>query len=256
MKHQRISFVSDGINIVGDILIPSSPHESPFPAVCYLHGFPGDANKTEIGLSLARMGYVYLCFDFRGHRESTSPDFEGPFSFKGEITDCRNAINYLTKLDFVDKSRIGLYGESMGGGVAICFAAEDNHVKAVAVRAPVFDTELMFSNPLFEMTINSMEYFLPGEVVGLNYPNLLSLLREEAKEYNPIKLVHKISPKPLLIVAGAQDELIPLEGVKALYEKAKEPKELIILDADHNLTPPSVRKRVFKTIVDWLVSHV
>jgi fermentation-respiration switch protein FrsA (DUF1100 family) len=140
--------------------------------------------------------------------------------------------------------------------VAICFAAEDNRVKAVAVRAPVFDTELMFSHPMFEMTINSLENFLPGEVAGLSYPNLISLLLEEAKVYNPIKLVHKISPKPLLIVAGAQDELIPLEGVKALYEKAGEPKELIVLDADHNLTPPSARKKAFKTIVDWIISHV
>lgn len=256
MEHRRINFQSNGITLVGDLLIPSSPYKPPFPAICYLHGFPGDQDKISgIGLNLVKRGYVYLCFDFRGHRESVSPNFKGPFSFKGEITDCRNAINYLTELAFVDKNRIGLYGESMGGGVAICFAAEDNRVKAVAVRAPVFDTELMFNHPMFEIAVNSLEYFLPGEVVGLNYPNLLSLLRDEAKEYNPIKLVHKIS-KPLLIVAGVQDELIPLEGVKALYEKAKEPKELIVLDADHNLTLPSIRKRVLKTVVDWLSIHV
>ena len=109
MDHQRISFESDGITIVGDLLIPSPPYEPPFPAVCYLHGFPGDSDKISIGpgLSLVKMGYVYLCFDFRGHRESAPPDFEGPISFEGEINDCRTAINYLNKLDFVDKSRIG-----------------------------------------------------------------------------------------------------------------------------------------------------
>ncbi len=258
MDYKRISFESDGINLVGDLLTPSKPYEPPFPAICYLHGFPGDEDKvTGVGLSLAKMGYVYLCFDFRGHRESAPPDFEGPFSFVGEINDCKNAINYLTKLDYVDKSRIGLYGESMGGGVAICFAAEDNRVKALAVRAPVFDTAFMFSHPMFEMSVNSMEIFLPGEVKGLRYPNLLSLLKEEAKKYTPIKLVHKVSPKPLLILAGAKDELIPLEGVKALFEKANEPKELVILEnADHNLTLPSIRKRAFETIVNWLVKQV
>ncbi|MHA1772063.1 MAG: hypothetical protein ACTSYL_04510 [Candidatus Thorarchaeota archaeon] len=47
---------------------------------------------------------------------------------------------------------------------------------------------------------------------------------DDAKLYNHLNEVSKISPRPLLVVHGTEDVGIPLAGIRRLYELAREPK--------------------------------
>ena len=53
--------------------------------------------------------------------------------------------------------------------------------------------------------------------------------------FAPEQAAHRISPRPLLIVHGALNELHPIDEARSLYARAREPKELIELPAAHHL---------------------
>jgi alpha/beta superfamily hydrolase len=57
------------------------------------------------------------------------------------------------------------------------------------------------------------------------------------------------------MIGGEQDEAATPERVKALYAFAEEPKKLVMIkDADHVFT--TKRRRLVKTVIDWLEQHV
>jgi fermentation-respiration switch protein FrsA (DUF1100 family) len=64
--------------------------------------------------------------------------------------------------------------------------------------------------------------------------------------------ISKISPRPLLVIAGEADEGIDLAGVERLFELAREPKELLaVKGADHELTDPKARETTMDRVVAW-----
>ncbi|GIV80905.1 MAG: hypothetical protein KatS3mg051_0259 [Anaerolineae bacterium] len=101
--------------------------EGPLPAVLMLHGFA--SHKDEVGdmykrlaAALAEQGIASLRLDFRGWGESAG-GMENS-TVQGMVEDTEVGYNYLTSLDFVDDSRIGVIGFSLGGRIAIVSAAQ------------------------------------------------------------------------------------------------------------------------------------
>ncbi|MEM3614527.1 MAG: alpha/beta hydrolase, partial [Nitrososphaerales archaeon] len=72
-------------------------------------------------------------------------------------------------------------------------------------------------------------------IKGDGNPSFIERLLSEAERYSPSKWVISIAPRPILIVHGRLDDLVPVEDAYKLYEEAKEPKKLLILDAGHRL---------------------
>ncbi len=101
--------------------------EGPLPAVLMLHGFA--SHKDEVGdmykrlaAAMAEQGIASLRLDFRGWGESAG-GMENS-TVQGMVEDAEVGYNYLTSLDFVDDSRIGVIGFSLGGRIAIVSAAQ------------------------------------------------------------------------------------------------------------------------------------
>ena len=93
------------------------------PGVVVIHG--SLQNKEWLmafGIELARRGFVVLTIDANGHGNSD------PGTGSGIA-----ALDYITSLDYVDNTQIGLIGHSMGGGIA--WQALDE--SSVSVRALV-----------------------------------------------------------------------------------------------------------------------
>ncbi len=83
--------------------------ETPQPAVLAVHGYI-NSRETQSGfaIELARRGFVVLALDQTGHGYSDPPAFSHGFGGP-------DGLRYLQTLAFVDASRIGLEGHSMGG---------------------------------------------------------------------------------------------------------------------------------------------
>lgn len=135
----RVEFISaDGTILVGKVDLPNG--EGPFPAFVYVQG-SGFTTRDQGGGSvvpaLIEAGYALLRYDKRGVGESGG-DYSsvGPRNSElilGQLAqDARAGADFLSQLDVIDPSRIGLFGNSQAGWI-IPAAAEDSEVIAYAV---------------------------------------------------------------------------------------------------------------------------
>lgn len=84
-------------------------------------------------------------------------------------------------------------------------------------------------------TDDSRDFFLnlPPEYLG-NWKNEITLRSMEMfTEYEPGESIPRIGPTPLMIVVARQDHLTPADMTIAAYNRALEPKKLLILDCAH-----------------------
>jgi dipeptidyl aminopeptidase/acylaminoacyl peptidase len=126
----------DGYSVYACIRKPDG--NGPFPAIIVVHGGLGDAGRNPLRSNLLgvgtpvmdamyKAGYVVVMTDFRRH------DFGGK-----EIADVAAVFNYVLTLPYVDKTKVGLYGASHGGYIAL-MAATRVKPAAVVACAPVVD---------------------------------------------------------------------------------------------------------------------
>lgn len=116
--------VDVGNGIVGILNKPAEARA----AVLMLHGF--GSQKDEVGnmyknlaTALAEQNIASLRIDFRGFGKSDGDT--GSTTVDLQVEDARLAHEYLTKVEGIDPTRIGVIGFSLGGGIAILSAAED-----------------------------------------------------------------------------------------------------------------------------------
>ena len=256
--HEEVQFESNGNTLMGNLLYPTKKKfNPPYPAVVHYHGFPGDANKLAgVGISLVKAGYAFLSFDFQGHRSS-----EGKFSLAGEVQNAIDALDFVKNQTFVeiDESRIGVYGVSLGGAVAICTSAKRKDISLTVVRVPVYDTHDFFNFPWIPETFRTMSLYMPEEVRDLDKPGKLDDLKAEATQTknNPMDVVGDISPRKLFILASGQDELIPIQGVRRLFDRTRKPRILKIQPfADHNLSSPEFFHEAVGIVCKWFKEHL
>ena len=231
--------------------VPSG--EGPFPGICEFHGLPG-SEEGEAAPYLASAGFLVLTFDFRGFRRS-----DGIFRLAREIEDAEHAVTHLLASDLSGKGWVGVYGTSYGGAVAICSAARDRRMSGVCVRAPVYDTLAFARSPLIPPEVNALLKDDRDVVHGLKDPDLreriLRWMVDDGARFNPMHEISKIAPRPLLVIAGDADEGIDLGGIRRLFKRAGEPKELaVVAGADHDLTDPAHRDAALNRAVAWFRS--
>jgi dipeptidyl aminopeptidase/acylaminoacyl peptidase len=139
-----VTYRSDALTITGIMNVPRGA--GPFPVVVLLHGhIDEDIYVTGQGFrreqdSLARNGYVAFHIDYRNHAGSDDdPDNDVNLRL-GYARDAIAAVEAVTasSLPFLDGSRIGIIGRSMGGGVAFnALVARPDLVDAVVTYASV-----------------------------------------------------------------------------------------------------------------------
>jgi dienelactone hydrolase len=160
VERTRITFWSNGVALDGDLFRPKSLRDdAQVPAVVLAHGWGGDKGTTErYGALLAeRLGVIALGFSFStwgasgGQLQATGPDalavgrsgdvaitqvravreLVDPINW---LQDYRAAVDYLEGEPNVDVSRIGAWGTSFGGGIAMHTAANDPRITALCVQ--------------------------------------------------------------------------------------------------------------------------
>lgn len=168
--------------------------------------------------------YGVLAIDPRGSGESGA----APFSFgDDERRDVAGAVAFARSRGY---KRIALFGTSAGGAAAIAEAAHDDAVNAVVTDgAPA-----------------SISDGLTGYLSGKGYPfprlaawsimgALFFHLGHVPGGADAIRHVASLSPRPLLLIHGAKDHVIPASNQQALA-KAADPRRTAVLtfaEADH-----------------------
>lgn len=132
-----IDYQSDGLTITGLMYVPDGP--GPFPVIVMLHGYY-DRQTYWSGLGtwqeaeyLAQRGYITISPDLRTWGGSDS----GINLFATGLTvDAINLISALEDFPDADITRLGIWGHSMGGGVATKALTIDPRIRAGVLYAP------------------------------------------------------------------------------------------------------------------------
>lgn len=122
-RRYAVTYRADALRISGILNVPVGT--GPFPVVVLLHGYiDPDVYVSGQGLrreqdALARSGFAALHVDYRNHAGSSrDPDAEVNLRL-GYVQDTIAAVGAVrtSGMAFLDGSRVGLLGRSMGGGV-------------------------------------------------------------------------------------------------------------------------------------------
>ena len=237
----------DGLNLVGELYVP--PGDRVYPALCICHGIPagppdpGDRGYALLAERFCHAGFLTLIFNFRGAGRS-----EGNLDIMGWTRDLQAALDYLYDLKETDRARICLLGFSGGAAVSVYTAAHDPGVSSVVTCACPADFRSLRQR---ETPLERVQRFRQvGAIRDKDFPPSLEEWERGFDIITPVDWVHRISPRPLLLVHGDADELIPLEHAQRLYRRAAEPKELrVIPGAGHRMRVDGAAMAV---VADWL----
>ena len=124
----------NGILVRAKLLKPSSASPSnPVPGIVYIHGYQNNRETSDAYcIELARRGIVVLEIDAIGRGNSgipgqlDDPDFDPTYGGK-------TSLAYLKTLPFVDTSKIGLMGHSLGAEMVYTMAVKDPSVNALVI---------------------------------------------------------------------------------------------------------------------------
>lgn len=186
------------------------------------HGFTGSWRGTpqsRIATVLARFAGV-VSFDFRGHGRSGGCSTVGD----REILDLAAAVARARSLGY---RRIATLGFSMGASVVIRHAGLVGGVDAVAAVSGPGRWYFRGTPPM--RRVHWIVERPAGRLIGLlALGTRVSTGRWDPVPEQPTVAAARISPTPLLIVHGDRDRYFPVGHAHALYEAARQPKELWI----------------------------
>jgi hypothetical protein len=210
VAYEDVTFeTSDGLELEG-WYIPSKNGAA-------VIAFPGRKGPQKQARMLARHGYGVLLFDRRG--EGGSEGEPNAFGWGGDW-DVKAAIAFLKRRPDVRSGRIGGIGLSVGGELMLETASETTALKAVV-------SEGAGARAISE----EMDHDVSGLEKWTNAPTYATLtasvavLSNQAPPTNLKKLVPRIAPRPLLLIA-APNSPNGEDLNRGYYEAAGEPKTL------------------------------
>ncbi len=177
-------------------------------SILWFHGNAGNISHRleNILLLRERLPLNIFIFDYRGYGRS-----EGRPTEEGTYLDGRAALKALKERKEVDPARILYFGRSLGSAVAVELALEEPPLG------------LILESPFTSMK-ELARRFLP-------FPPLASLVRTR---YDTLSRIARLKA-PILIIHGEQDEIVPFEQGRRLFEEAPAPKRFFpVPRAGHN----------------------
>ena len=264
VKTERITFRSEGVELVGELRIAETDDRQ--PAVALTGPFTG-VKEQVVGTYaelLTRAGIATLAFDHRGFGESGGRRQHE--DSQGKLADLRAAVGVLAGRAEVDPARIGMAGICLGGGYAVRAAATDPRIKAVAGIAGGYNSPVQMLQAMgagayrsaLGAALDRYDEYMPavapdgGEAaMGGDEPyayygtprsasphwrnevtrgSLHSLMTFDA-----LGAAELLAATPLLVVHGNTDAYCSPELARALYERTPGEKEILWLDAGQHI---------------------
>jgi abhydrolase domain-containing protein 17 len=169
--------------------------------ILYVHGNAEDLGDIQLILRQLRdIGFSVFAYDYRGYGTS-----QGKPSERTAYRDIETAYNYLIQQLTVPAQRIIAFGRSVGGGSVVDLAA----------RKPIAGLILESS-------------FTTAFRVVLPFPIL------PFDKFRNIDKIKKVT-RPVLVMHGKADNIIPFQHGEKLFAAANGPKlSLWVERADHN----------------------
>lgn len=237
VEHQSVTIWSQGSRLAGDIYKPKGlkPTDK-LPGILMVPGWGGSKNNIgeKYAPYFAEKGFIVLTFDFKSWGESEGyllaeqplaqseetnevtekvshvRDIINPFSMTADV---RSALAYLAGEPQVMPNNLGIWGTSMGGGLALVVSANDERVKALVTQmSPVnyqYNLRAFTSDKMRQvetLTARGVIPPFPGPKSKINpllkgFPDWVAM-----KRFDPLSHADKLTA-PTLIIDAEQEAL-------------------------------------------------
>ena len=238
--------MSDGVELAATLFTPDDASQS-LPGVILMHGLGEHRNKLNgVGITindvaeqfLVPQGYVSLTFDQRGQGASGGVHgLAGP----RDVADLRELFDWLDARPNVDRSRIGAYAYSGGGGTlwrataeGVPFAAIANGITWTDLYRAIVPQNLTKSGAALGYLNATVRYtqellaFKDDLYFSRNLPTIKTT-------FDSLSVKASLSGirVPTLLLQGRRDFLFDLEHAFAAYRRLAGPKRLYLADFGH-----------------------
>lgn len=207
--------------------------------ILFLHG-NAENISTHIHnvLWLVKEGFDVFAFDYRGYGKS-----EGKATLEGVHLDAEAALEKALALPQSDKNNIIVFGQSIGGAIAIYTVANSPHKDKV--KALVSDSAFSGYRRIAREKLGAFFLTWPFQYPISGFFN---------DRYSPEHWIAKVSPVPVLIMHGDSDGIVPVHHGSILYEKASAPKDLWLVKSRGHIGAMA-DEGIRKQLVNYLTEH-
>lgn len=222
------------------------------PVVIYAHGFNGFkdwGNFDLIAQQFVSTGFSFLKFNFS--HNGTSPqqpeDFVnmeafGNNNYTKQLDDLKLVVDWVCDSEnkyqqHIDENNISLFGHSMGGGIAILYAANDNRIKKLIGWASVAECKTPWGNwpadKMQQWKDTGVAYYSNSRT-SQQMPMYYQLYEDYIQNKERLNIEKAIGQLqiPILICHGKDDPVVPVEKAQLLYSWQPS-AELFITEGDH-----------------------
>jgi len=250
-------FMHKGMKIVG---ILTKPEElPPWPTVIMLHAYSSNKNdngKTfpPLARALAEKGYASFRFDFR----YSKPPWNAPNESDGYLSDIRVSewiddalfvAEQFASKDYIDYTRLGYVGISLGGFIGLYAAALSETISYVVAASASIEPYTPFIRLGFReendgsMVLRDLRLRLSREAV------------EELKSYSIFDVIRKLRDKKVFLIYGERDTITPPEdGIKICIALGENCELKIIDNANHRFA--TLEHVLVNTIAQWIYENI
>lgn len=253
VNHQVVTIWSQGVRLEGDVYKPKGLKASDkLPGILMVPGWGGNKKNIEKNYAphFAKQGFIVLSFDFKSWGQSDGPvvlaeklatveeatevnvkarhirQIINPLSM---VEDVRAALYFLGSEPQVMPNNLGIWGTSMGGGLALVAAADDNRVKALVTQlAPLnykYNLSVIPDQKMRQVEAMAARGIIPpypGPKSRVNpmlrgFPDWVAM-----KRFDP--MLHVANLKAATLIMDAKDEKLfdNKENGKLLYDTIKD----------------------------------
>ena len=203
LTYQNIEFVTeDNIKLHGWFI----PHSNAKGTVLFFHGNAGNISHRLDSIEIFhQMELNVFIIDYRGYGKS-----EGKITEKGTYRDAEAAWHYLNHTQGISGKQIIIFGRSLGASIASWLAAK--HTPAALIIESGFTSVPAMGQRLYPfLPIRWLTHF----------------------KYNTKQYVKNISC-PVMVAHSRNDEIIPYDEGREIFEAAPEPKQFLEMRGGHN----------------------
>jgi alpha-beta hydrolase superfamily lysophospholipase len=253
---EAVAFHSDGVVLRGWFERPEG--DEPVATVVATHGLASVIDFLEpLASELVAAGFGVLAFDHRSLGRSDGEPRQEVDPWR-QVQDMRNAISFLSTRSDVAHDRIGVWGASMGGGVAVTTAALDERVRAVvgvvlvasgwnasqlmtpaaerpALQAALDDDRLarisgraaatvtlvpeVSDEEVAQSSDESLRFLHPRAKASPSFQRYMTLRSlENIRDFEPLAHAHRISPRAIMLIVASEDDRAPVSDAQRLID--------------------------------------
>jgi len=234
--------MDDGVDLAATLYEPTAaPPPAGYPAIVLFHAIGGKRQDLAAVAERFTDPFAVLTFDLRGHGQSGGlVSIDGP----REVADAREVYDQLAARPEIDKTRIGAWGISLGGGLVLRSLVEGVPWKTVEtvetwtdLYSALAPQNLAKSGAIFQFLSSVPTDRFDPSVLAIRDDALASrnlpALRAWTGARSSRKLLKTVKA-PVFMFQGRRDFAFDISQAKAGYALLKGPKRLYVGDFGHS----------------------